>query len=130
MIEHGANKPMSVGARMWLAWVGVTNALVGGFALLHPSFLGNSAYGWATALLPFWGWGILMVLVSLLCLAGRWRNNRIMAVIGLGLSMWVQIIFGLSIFALTISGTLSAIAGSVQWWVSARISAFFLGRGL
>lgn len=121
---------MLPGTSMWLKWTGWTNIFVGGFALFYPAFLGSPAYGWATAVLPFQAWGVLMLVIGALSLISEHRADYTMATVALGLSMWVQFMFGLSVLALTLTGVTSAISGAIQWWTSARISAWFLKRGL
>jgi len=121
---------MRPAARTWLTWLGSTKLLVGFIFIAYPALLQSSAYAMAAAIAPFWVWGIYSMVGGGICIYARLTENRSVGAVGMGMSMWMQFMFGLSIFALTLQGVSSALTGSIQWWSSAVISLWFLRKGV
>lgn len=117
------------GMRWWLLVVAVVQVITGVCMLVFPELLKSQAYDVAFDMLPIYVWGWLALLVGVAAEVARLVRSWVLAVFALGVFMWSQFIFGLSIFALTWQGVDSAIVGSVQWWMSAVVSAWFISRG-
>lgn len=114
--------------KFYCFYVGIT-ALTDGLAFLFfPNLVRSVAYGWAHTLLPGWCWGIIFLVIGATCLRQfKWVNLdhlRNMA----ALSIFVYSTFSLSIFALTLSGSVGAIVGTTKWWAIVAMSVFLLSN--
>ena len=121
---------MNDGAKTWLTWLAVTMQINAIIWFAFPRYVSSDLYDIAEVLAPFWVWGIFSCFGGLVCLYARVKEARVVAVLGMSMSMWTQFIFGLSILAVSLQGLEVAVTGTIQWWASAFISLWFLRRGV
>lgn len=115
---------------VWMLWVVLASAVGAWACLLHPEFLASSAYDWVFRLSggETWPVGWAFTAVIALLLGGVHQRSETLLSAGLALSTFLHFSFGLSIFLLTLDGTVSAIIGSMQWWAVAWVNGWVLWR--
>lgn len=129
-IPHPLTAPRPPSTDVYLLYVVLASAVGAWACLLHPSFLRSSAYGWVFDLSggETWPVGFCFAAVVFLILGGVHQRSVTLLAFGLALSMFVQFTFGLSVFLLTLDGTVSAITGTMQWWTIAWVNGWLLWR--
>lgn len=107
---------LTLAARVWIGWVGLIHAALAYFAWSRPDLLETPAYSWATGILPLQSWAVVSACVAALIAYGLVTRRIFASLLGLGLALPTQVVFGLSIFILSFEGTISAVIGAAQWW--------------
>ena len=111
--------PLRPALRAWLGWIVVESAITGWAFGSRPDLVSSSAYTWATDLLPATAWGVVFVACSIGAAVSLATDSAAAARAVLVAHAIAHIVFGASIFYLTLSGVTSAITGALKWWTIA-----------
>ncbi len=111
--------PLRPALTAWLAWVAIDSAITGWAFGARPDLVSSSAYSWATGIISAREWGVVFALCSLGALISLHAHSATMARVVLVGHAITHIVFGASIFYLTLEGTTSAITGALKWWAVA-----------
>lgn len=122
-------------AKIWTVVVSVMASIDGLVWLAFPGSVQNAAYQLAFDVAPVWCWGVAMSGAGGAASLAIWYDGRSWAPeaarLAIALYLVVCFVVGLSIFALTLSGSASALTGSAKWWaVTVTSLAVLAGPGL
>ena len=113
---------------MWLASIGLVDLVHGAAFGLYPSSVASAGYDWARVLMPAWAWGMAYFCMGV----ASWLLYRFPRVSFIRPLMVCQTIsfavFAVSIYGLTINGTVSAITGAVMWALPSFYGLWLLSR--
>lgn len=86
------------------------------FTFAH-SLINSTAYSWAFSrpLLGHMQYTIVAAIAIVLILWWFKTGSKLSIILGISFFTWIQVMFAVSILVLTLSGTTSAIIGSIQW---------------
>lgn len=117
--------------RMWLLFVSVESAAIAAVAVVFPESFASLAYEWADTLMPVKsGWVFVYASISACALAGVLFRNNFFARVALGVLIFAQFTFVLSIALYGIEHRVgSAPIGSIQWATALVVSAGLLRGG-
>lgn len=115
--------------RHWIFLLSVGYLIMGMGSLIFPQTTDSIAYSLVTDFAPVEFWGAMMLLSAGLGSIGLWINDRMMKIMSLGLSVQIQLMFGLSLFSLTLQGTSSGLFGAFQWWFVGAVSFYVILKG-
>ena len=99
----------------------------------YPDLVENSAYELAFRIMPVWAWALVMLATASLAGAGLVMEGKRIGSLAVTWSFVMHAatcaVFGLSILALTLDGTLSALTGASKWWVFFVVPVKILSSG-
>ena len=121
---------MSLTLRFWM-WVVVVVAGSDGFVwVTHPDLVQSPAYRVAKAVIPGVAIGWLFVVAAATAAVSLiiYERAPYLVTVSLVIHGFVCGLVGLSIFALSLNGTTSAITGASKWWVFFVVALQMLRR--
>lgn len=118
--------------RRWLVIVAVELIALGLVSLIRPEWYRSTAYDFARDLIPLEGWGVIFAVMAAMMVAALWYGAEAHHFVRFTLALHgvAQIVWGSSIFALTLSGSFGAFGGALQWWLVGGVSLTFAGSSL